>query len=124
MKKILIVDDDKLMRDGVAKALADHGYQVEQAGNGKEGFESAKANVPDMIITDIMMPEMDGVTMLEQIRETEWGKQLAAIVLTIRDSDIEVINKTLKTGAAAYISKADFTPDQLISAVDLQLKSS
>lgn len=121
MSKILLVDDDKLMRGAMAKALSDHGYEVAQANDGEEAFGLAQANLPDLLVTDIVMPKLDGVGLLEKLHSTDWGKNIPAIVLTIKDTDINDVNKSLKTGVVAYLSKADISRDQVIDLVDQTL---
>lgn len=122
MKKVLVVDDDKLMRQAMAKALADHGYQVTQAGDGEEAFNMMQANLPDLLMTDVVMPKLDGIGLLDKIRATTWGQNLKVIVLTVKDTDISDVNKSLKTGVVAYLSKADISREQIISLVDQQLQ--
>lgn len=121
MSKILLVDDDKLMRNAMAKALSDHGYQVTEASDGEEAFGLAQANFPDMLITDVVMPKLDGIGLLQKIHGTDWGKNLPTIVLTIKDTDINEVNKSLQTGVVAYLSKADISRDQIIDLVDQTL---
>jgi CheY-like chemotaxis protein len=126
MSRILIVDDDKLMREAMAKAIADHGYQVIQAGNGEEAvaLASTQTDRPDLIITDIVMPKMDGLQLLQHLRDSDWGNKIPVIVLTIKDADVSDVNASLQTGIVAYLSKADISPDQIIALIDQQFSAS
>lgn len=121
-KKILIVDDDKLLRESLAKALADHGYQVTQASDGEEALKLALDSTPDLVITDVMMPNMDGLSMLQKMRTYPWGSDLPAIILTIKDSNVEIMNMSMRAGTAAYLSKADISPEQIVTLVKQQLQ--
>jgi len=121
MKKILVVDDDRLLRDGLAKVLASHGYEVQQASNGEEALSLAESNNPNLIITDILMPKLNGLELLEKVRHTAWGEYIPVIVLTIKDSDIEDVNKTMQIGTGAYLSKAEVSPDDVAKLVDQYL---
>ncbi len=122
MKKVLVVDDDKLLRDSVAKALTDRGYQVFQAADGEEGFAKAQENTPDLIITDVMMPNLDGIGMLKKIRSFAWGEHTPVLVLTIKDADIENVNTSMQIGNVSYLSKAEVSREQLLSLVDQQFQ--
>jgi twitching motility two-component system response regulator PilH len=122
MKRILIADDDKLLRDGLAKVLATHGYEIDQASNGEEAYSLAEAKNPDLIITDILMPKLSGLEMLGKVRHTVWGEHIPVIVLTIKDQDIEDVNKTMQIGTGAYLSKSEVSPDDVAKLVDQYLQ--
>jgi DNA-binding NarL/FixJ family response regulator len=71
--KILVVDDEPVIRDSIAEILRLHGYQVLTASNGIEGLEAIRQNIPEMIISDIMMPEMNGYQFFQRVRSnSEW----------------------------------------------------
>jgi PleD family two-component response regulator len=121
-KKVLVVDDDKLLRDSLAEALAEHGYLVSQAADGEEALAAAEKNVPDVLITDVMMPKLDGIGLLQKLRHTTWGANIPAIVLTIKDADVEDVNRAMETHTVAYLSKAEMSPQQIVTLVDQQLQ--
>jgi DNA-binding response OmpR family regulator len=123
MKRILIADDDKLLRDGLAKVLVARDYEVIQAGDGEEAFSLAESKNPDLVITDIMMPKLSGMDLLRKIRHAMWGENIPIIVLTIKDQDIEGVNKTMQIGTGAYLSKAEVSPDDVASLVDQYLST-
>jgi CheY-like chemotaxis protein len=122
MKKILLADDDKLLRDSLAKVLSAHGYEVLQAGDGEEAFSLAEANAPNLLITDIMMPKLSGMDLMEKIRHTVWGENIPMIVLTVKDQDIEGLNKTIQVRTVAYLSKSEISPEGVAALVDQYLK--
>ncbi len=71
--KILVVDDEAVIRDSIADILRLHGYQVLTASNGIEGLEAIRQNIPELIISDIMMPEMNGYQFYQRVRShSEW----------------------------------------------------
>jgi two-component system response regulator MprA len=118
MKRILLADDDKLLRDGLAKVLSARGYEVDQAGNGEDAFALAESKKPDLLITDIMMPKLNGMELAEKIRHTVWGENMPILILTIKDQDIEDVNKTMQIGTGAYLSKAEVSPDDVANLAD------
>lgn len=104
-KKILVIDDDKLMREGLAALLKSAGQTVLEASNGKEGLKTALAEHPDLVVTDVRMPEMTGLEMIEKLREDKWGKAVSVIILT-NDESNDSINQALQSGVTTYFSKS------------------
>ena len=83
-KKILVVDDEKDLRELIKTNLEDAGYEVFTAGDGEEGFKVAEKVVPNLIISDVLMPKLDGSHLLKNLRETHFGKDILFIVMTAR----------------------------------------
>ncbi|MEO0725487.1 MAG: two-component regulator propeller domain-containing protein [Bacteroidota bacterium] len=100
---ILIVEDNTDMADYVASCL-DQKYQVDFALNGRQGLDQALANVPDLIITDVMMPEMDGFELCEAIKSDERTSHIPVIILTAR-AGVDKRLEGLRRGADAYLAK-------------------
>jgi DNA-binding response OmpR family regulator len=122
MKRILIADDDALLRDSLTKVLSARGYEVHQAGDGEEAFSSAQSSVPDLLITDIMMPKLGGMDLMEKIRHTVWGENIPIIVLTVKDQDIADVNRTMQVRTVAYLSKSEISTEGVAVLVDQYLK--
>lgn len=83
--KILVVDDEKDLREALASALTDAGYDVSAAEDGKSGLDAARAQKPDLILLDIMMPKMNGHQVLHELRRDAWGKTVPVLLLTNAD---------------------------------------
>jgi two-component system chemotaxis response regulator CheY len=115
-KTVLVVEDDDLVRHGLAENLKEKGITVLEAADGKAGLETALANKPDLIVTDVRMPEMDGLAMLEQLRQDEWGKGVPVIVLTT-DEATASINQALEAGVTAYLPKLDLEPQAITEQI-------
>ncbi len=109
MKTVLIVDDNELVRKSLAASLISNEVHVETAANGVEGLEKAEKLRPNLLITDVHMPEMDGLVMIDKIREQEWGAKIPVIVMTV-DDGTESINKALEAGITVYLSKNTTDP--------------
>jgi CheY-like chemotaxis protein len=101
---VLVVDDDRLIITMVQDLLVSNGYRVVTAGNGKAGLAQAQREKPDLIILDLMMPEMDGFEVTRQLRQDPEFRHLPIIILTsIADSDAR--EKALRNGADSYMIK-------------------
>ena len=116
--RILIVEDDKEIREGVEIYLKNQGYVVFQAANGKEGLEVIKQQEIHLAIVDIMMPVMDGVTMLMKLRELEY--EFPVIMLSAKSEEVDKI-MGLNMGADDYVTKP-FTPLELLARVNSHLR--
>lgn len=114
--KIAIVEDDGVIRQMYRMKFEGEGFEVEVAENGKDGVALVQHMKPDIILLDMHMPEMDGVTALTKIRGEKWGKDIPVIVLT--NLGEEESPKNLRAlGINGYIVKADFTPRQVVARV-------
>ena len=115
---ILIVEDDKEIRDGVEIYLKNQGYQVWKAANGKEGLDIVAQEEIHLAILDIMMPVMDGVTMLMKLREQ--NQEFPVIMLSAKSEEVDKI-MGLNMGADDYVTKP-FTPLELLARVNSHLR--
>ncbi|MGA4644404.1 response regulator [Limisphaera sp. 4302-co] len=113
--KILSVDDSKTIRMLVAKAFRPYDATVLEAGNGEEGLAVAAREKPDLIILDVTMPVMDGVTMLTKLKENPELKHIPVVMLTAESGRDNVIH-IARLGARDYLVKP-FKEDQLIGKV-------
>lgn len=102
--KILVVDDEKELIDAVKTLLEERGYSVSSATDGIGALEIVKTNPPDLILLDIIMPNMDGMTLLKKLKEKEITKHIPIIMLTVKDGQANR-NMSLETGAYEFISK-------------------
>lgn len=116
MKRILIVDDTLSFRAPVASALRMEGYQVSCASNGVEALEMAARTKPDLVLLDVAMPQMDGVSCLEKLRENSQLKDVPVIMLTAM-ADSDIVMKAATKGVAGYLLKSQFSLTGLIELV-------
>lgn len=120
MAKIAIIEDDQAISQMYRFKFEGEGYEVETADNGKLGLELVENMKPDIILLDIMMPEMTGDEMLEKLRATNWGKTIKVIILT-NMGEQEIPPKVKELGVSGIILKADMTPKQVADIVKKQL---
>ena len=118
MKKILIIEDDAGIRSVLADDFRFDGYLVETAATGEEGLSKAFGTHPDIIILDIMLPEMDGLEVCKELRRRKVG--VPVIMLTAKSQDFDII-VGLELGADDYVTKP-FSPHELRARVRAQLR--
>jgi two-component system chemotaxis response regulator CheY len=114
-KTILVVDDDKLIREGLSALLKSAGQTVLEAKDGKEGLELTKAEKPDLIVTDLRMPNMSGQEMIDAIRDEDAIKDTPIVVLT-NDETSDSVNQALQTGITVYLAK-NLDPESLTQQI-------
>ena len=116
MAKILIVEDDPLICEMYHTAFEFDGYEVDTAADGKEGLNKIKKWQPSMILLDIMMPNMNGLEVLDAMKSDETIKDIPVIVLT-NLSTREDAELALTKGAVKYIIKAEHSPKEITEMV-------
>ncbi|MBI3485523.1 response regulator [Candidatus Daviesbacteria bacterium] len=121
-KKILVVEDEQILRQALIGKLTHEGFSVQMASDGEEGLRSALSEHPDLILLDIVMPTMDGVTMLKKLREDDWGQKANVIILT-NLSDAEKMEESLKAGVHDYLIKADWKLEDLVEKIKIKLQN-
>jgi len=117
--KILYVEDDLALREALTEKLKKVGFNIISATNGKEGLEKAISEQPDLILLDILMPIMSGLTMLEKLRQSnDYGRKVPVILLTVLSADTEDIIKNIaKTEPIYYLVKSDISLDQVVDKI-------
>lgn len=120
MSKVAIIEDDQAISQMYRIKFESEGFEVETAENGKLGLAMTQAFKPDIILLDLMMPEMNGDEMLQQLRATEWGKDVRVIILTnMGEQEAPPVIKELNV--RRFIVKAEMTPRQVAEMVKTEL---
>ena len=114
--KILIVEDDLFIRELYERQLVLAGYQVATAADGPEGLTKINEFQPNLLLLDIMLPQMNGLDLLKTIKANEQTKGIPVILLTNLGQD-SVIKEGFSLGADGYLIKSAYTPDQIIEEV-------
>lgn len=114
-KKIMVVDDSNAVRQSLAFALKNAGYEVVEASNGLDALNLMKEHPIGLFISDVNMPEMDGITLLKKIKADRDNRHAPVIMLTT-ENDADMISLGREAGAKAWMIKP-FQPEQLVDAV-------
>lgn len=120
-KKVLIIEDEPQMRELLRDAFARSHYVVLEANNGKDALELALGNHPHLIILDLMIPEMDGMSILSNLRKDAWGKKVPVIVLTNLSADEGIMQGLIKNEPSYYLIKADSTLEDILEKAKITL---
>ncbi len=116
--KILIVEDEDLILKALVDKFIGEKFEVIAAKDGEEGLNLALLNQPDLILLDIILPKMDGMTMMKKLREVNpWGKSVPIILLTNLNADEKIMKGIIKNEPAYYFVKTDWTLDQVVEKV-------
>jgi len=121
MKTILLVDDDAPMRTVLSKSLARAGYHVIEAGDGKEALKLFNESPTDLVVTDLIMPETEGVEIISNLRRRHPPVSVIAISGGGRNSPENYLAIAKALGAAEILAKP-FLPEKLVAAVEIALK--
>lgn len=119
-KKVLLIEDDPFIRDIYGVKLSQEGFEVSTADNGIEALKKMEQFVPDIILLDIVMPYMDGMETLKNIRNKENWKKIPIIMLT-NISEKEKITESEGYGINDYLIKSHFTPSEVVQKVKILL---
>lgn len=119
-KKLLIVEDNESLSNVISDTFKDEGFDVKIAADGESGLEEAKTWQPDAILLDILMPKMDGIEMVKQLRQSEGGAEILVVALTNSDSSEHVL-ELMNLGVTDYLTKSDWELNDLVNKVKQRL---
>lgn len=119
---ILVVDDEIILTKTIEEKLISEGFDVITAENGLEGLQLALAEHPDLILLDLLMPQMDGMTMLKKLREDEWGKTVPVIILTnLTSADDQRHRDITRLEPTYYFVKVDKSMEEIVESIKERL---
>ena len=116
LKKILIIEDDSFLQGLASRKLKAEGYDVSVASNHTEAFKALGSSKPDLVLLDLLLPEVDGFTILKQIRDTAGTKKLPVIVFSNLSEDADS-KRVQDLGVVEFMVKSNFTLDELVKKV-------
>lgn len=119
--KLLVVEDERPMSLALKEKFEREGFEVSIESNGNQALQRAKELKPDVILLDILLPGIDGLTMLKQLREDDWGKGVPVIILS-NLSDDEKLKESLELHAANYLIKSNWMINDVVEQVKLCLQ--
>jgi CheY-like chemotaxis protein len=119
-KTVLIVDDEAFLVRALKDRLVREGFAVDSAANGEEGLDKAFAAIPDIILLDLVMPKMDGATMLKALRADPRGREVPVVILS-NLNNAQLIDQSLAGGAQEFLIKVNNSLDDVTRIVRRRL---
>ena len=119
--KILVVDDEPLVIKALTEKLSEAGFLVYSAYDGEEALLKVKQLKPDLMLLDIIMPKLDGISVLKRLKESNETKNIPILILTNLYDD-KKMNEVLKTGNTDYLIKVDHPLNDIVALVKQKLK--
>jgi len=114
--KILIIEDDRYISKMYQLKLSLEGYEVQVAENGREGVDKVKEFMPDIILLDILMPELDGFEVLKIVKGDDATKDIPVLIMSNLGQE-DHVDKGMKLGAIGYIVKSQYTPSKVVEKI-------
>ena len=119
--KILVVEDEEILLTALTEELKQEGFDVVGAKDGVEGIEKAVSEKPDLILLDLVMPRLDGIGALKEIKAKPETKDIPVVILT-NLSDYDKVSDALSLGAMDYLVKANYRLEELINKIKTVLE--
>lgn len=120
-KKILLIEDEDYIREIYKDQLESAGFLVDDYATGSQGLDAFGKNPYDLVVLDIILPDINGLHVLEQIKEDNLKKEIPVLILSNADQDI-IIKQGFKLGAADYLQKVQSTPDMIVDKIKFMLE--
>jgi DNA-binding response OmpR family regulator len=122
MKRILLIEDENLIADLLRRKLADEGYYVFVSGDGESGLEEIRAQKPDLVLLDIVLPRLNGFEVLRSMRKDETIRRIPVIIISNSGQQTE-IEEAKHLGVADWLVKTEFDPGEVVRKVKKQIGS-
>lgn len=116
MRKVLLIDDDPVVTTMYAKMLREQGFEVEIAGNGEEGLEAIRRQLPDVVLLDLDLPKVSGISLLKTVRNRQRSKSLPVVILT-GGGKRRLLREAKHSDAIFVLSKATVRPEIVVEAL-------
>ena len=121
MKKIIIIEDEKMLLELLKEKLVQDGYHVVTAQDGQEGLDKIKLEIPDLILLDIVMPKKSGFEVMEELNQDNKLKSIPVIVISNSGQSVE-LDRIKELGAIDWLIKTDFNPQEVVNKIKKHLK--
>ncbi len=121
MKKILLIEDEDFIREIYRNQLKDAGFFIDDFPTGTQGLDAFKNNLYDLVVLDIILPDINGLHVLREIKQDLLKKNIPVLILSNADQDI-IKKQGLELGAVDYVQKVQSTPDMIVDKIKLILE--
>ena len=121
-KKILFIEDDLILQKTLGRKLKTENFEVIFASNGEDGLKLVQKEQANLILLDLILPRLEGVELLRELRKNEKTKDILVIVLTNVSRETKKIQEILELGAKGYLVKSDYSLDEIVEKIKKFLK--
>jgi two-component system alkaline phosphatase synthesis response regulator PhoP len=118
MQTILLVEDEQMIQDLYKRVIEQAGYSVYTASDGQTGLNEALSKHPDLILLDISLPQMNGLEVMQKIRQDAWGVNAKIIIMTNQDANDAILAAVSEGKPEYYFLKANVTPEGIILKIN------
>ncbi|MBI3420782.1 MAG: response regulator [Candidatus Sungbacteria bacterium] len=115
-QKIVLIEDDRILSDALYSKLTDAGFEVERAFDGEEGIAMVLAKKPDLVLLNILLPKMDGLTVAKKLKSNPQTKETPIIILTVLENS-EPMAKALESGVYEYLVKSKSKVEDVVKRI-------
>lgn len=122
-KVLLLCEDDEILRDMYQTLFKNHGYEVLTAVDGEDGLKKSLEDHPDLILLDVRMPKMDGMTVLKHLRQDKWGASVPVIMLSNLDANDEILKGIAEDHATNYLIKSNIDREEILKRIKVILEN-
>jgi len=119
-KKILLIEDEEIMCSLLEGRLSNEGYEVRVTKDGEEGLSAMRANRPDLVLLDIVMPKKDGFEVMTEMRNDQSLQSIPVVIISNSGQPVE-LNKARELGAKDWLIKTEFDPQEVVEKVKKQI---
>jgi|SRR3989339_238019 len=120
-KKILVIEDDNILRKAILFALEEEGFDIVYAIDGDDGFEKVKTEKPDLVLLDLMLPKTPGEKVLKDIKSSKTLKDIPVIVFSAKSDDASIVNCVDVLGANDFLIKSNYSLEEMIEKIKKNL---
>lgn len=121
-KKILIIEDDNILRKAIKHSLRDAGFDVLSAVDGEDGFRQIKSKEPDLVLLDLILPNMQGEQVLKKMKENSLIKKIPVIVLSCKSEQANIANCLDSLGANGYLIKSHYSLSDIVDKINKTIR--
>jgi CheY-like chemotaxis protein len=116
-KRVLVIEDENALREVLRDNLQGAGFKVLEARDGKQGLDVARAEHPDIILLDILMPRINGMRVLHELRQDPWGKDVPVVLITNLSPNQKILEGVIKDKPVYYLEKSGWSIREVVEKV-------
>lgn len=114
---VLVIEDDRSIADSLIPSLKEEGFKVLYADNGEDGLSLALGNRPNVILLDLGLPKLDGLSVFKKLRQDDWGKEAKVLIFSVNDPDHNILQEINDLKPAYYLVKSNWSLEEVVKRI-------